>query len=152
MSCWLQAARIRHLQLVKVLKKAGLDDEEAAMKLEAATALFHERCGGNLPKPGQLTNLGDAEQTLASQNDARRKAGTIPALGTAESTMVESPLVCSLLPTSVWRLEGRGGRLFVSMAFFGHLHSGIRLSVQFDDTASGNRGAEDSEKILKSFG
>lgn len=72
MSYWLQAARIRHLQLVKVLKKAGLDDEEAAMKLEAATALFHERCGGNLPKPGQLTNLGDAEQALASQNDARR--------------------------------------------------------------------------------
>lgn len=71
---------------------------------------------------------------------------------TAESTMVESPLVCSLLPTSVWRLEGRGGRLFVSMAFFGHLHSGIRLSVQFDDTASGNRGAEDSEKVPKSFG
>lgn len=121
------------------------------MKLEAATALFHERCGGNLPKPGQLTNLGDAEQTLASQNDARR-SGYDTRFGKAESTMVESPLVCSLLPTSVWRLEGRGGRLFVSMASFGHLHSGIRLSVQFDDTASGNRGAEDSEKILKSFG
>lgn len=39
-----------------------------------------------------------------------------------------------------------------TVAFFGHLHSGIRLSVQFDDTASGNRGAEDSEKVPKSFG
>lgn len=43
------------------------------------------------------------------------------------NNMVESPLVCPLLPTSVWRLEGRGGRLFVSMASFGHLHSGIHL-------------------------